>query len=158
MASQIFSIAFRSVVVYLFIVACTRLFGKTELSQLSLIDLVLILLISNSVQNAMVGSDSTLLGGIVAAGILFIVDYILKFLLDKFPKLSKTVQGEPILLIYKGEINKNNLNKAKMDTSDLAEALRQNGIINIKDVKLAILEVDGHVSIIPYGKEEQSGN
>lgn len=158
MASQIFSIAFRSVVVYLFIVACTRLFGKTELSQLSLIDLVLILLISNSVQNAMVGSDSTLLGGIVAAGVLFIVDYILKFLLDKFPKLSKTVQGEPILLIYKGEINKNNLNKAKMDTSDLAEALRQNGIINIKDVKLAILEVDGHVSIIPYGKEEQSGN
>jgi uncharacterized membrane protein YcaP (DUF421 family) len=158
MASQIFSIAFRSVVVYLFIVACTRLFGKTELSQLSLIDLVLILLISNSVQNAMVGSDSTLLGGIVAAGVLFIVDYFLKFLLDKFPKLSKTVQGEPILLIYKGEINKKNLDKAKMDTSDLAEALRQNGIINIKDVKLAILEVDGQVSVIPYSEEEQSGN
>ena len=124
--------------------------GGIILSQLSVVDLVLILLISNSVQNAMVGPDSTLLGGIVAAGVLFLTDYALKLLLDKFPKISRVVQGEPIVLIYNGEVNKINLNKAKMDMDELMEALRQHGIINVKDVKFAILEVDGEISVITY--------
>jgi len=98
----------------------------------------------------MVGPDSTLLGGIVAAGVLFLTDYALKLLLDKFPKISRVVQGEPIVLIYNGEVNKINLNKAKMDMDELMEALRQHGIINVKDVKFAILEVDGEISVITY--------
>jgi uncharacterized membrane protein YcaP (DUF421 family) len=130
-------------------VACTRLFGKRELSQLSVVDLVLILLISNSVQNAMVGPDSSLLGGIVAAGTLFVVDYVLKLILDRFPNLGRAVEGEPLVLVYNGKVNKANMNKAKLDMSELTEALRQHGIIKMDDVKLAILEVDGEISVIP---------
>ena len=93
-------IALSSSAVYLFIIVAIRLFGKKELAQLSIIDLVFILLISNAVQNAMVGSDSTLSGGLVAASTLFIINYLFKFLLYRFPKLGNYVQGNEMLLIY----------------------------------------------------------
>jgi uncharacterized membrane protein YcaP (DUF421 family) len=79
-------IAGSSVTVYLFIIIAIRLFGKKELAQLSIIDLVFILLISNAVQNAMVGSDSSLTGGLVAASALFIINYLFKYLMYRFPK------------------------------------------------------------------------
>src|SRR5690242_18773308 len=101
-----------SVAVYIFVIVAIRLFGKKELSQLSVIDLVFVLLISNSVQNAMVGSDSTLLGGLVAAASLFITNYIFKEILYRFPRFNKIVQGESILLIYNGVPNQKNIREA----------------------------------------------
>src|ERR1700733_12115870 len=86
----------RSVAVYLFIVVAIRIFGKKELAQLSVIDLVFILLISNAVQNAMVGADTTLRGGLVAAGALFITNFILKRLLYKNKKLNEFVEGKAV--------------------------------------------------------------
>ena len=79
-------IIFRCIIVYLFIVIAIRLFGKKEIAQLSVVDLVFILLISNSVQNAMVGPDSSLIGGLIAAGSLFIVNLILKYVSYKSKK------------------------------------------------------------------------
>jgi len=79
--------------VYLFIVIAIRLFGKKELAQLSVVDLVFILLISNAVQNAMVGPDSTLSGGLVAASTLFVLNYIFKSLQYRYPRFSKVIQG-----------------------------------------------------------------
>lgn len=101
----------RPVAVYLFIVLALRLFGKKELAQLSVIDLVFILLISNAVQNAMVGSDSSLVGGLIAAGILFLTNYVLKKLIYYFKPIDKLLQGEPTLLIYEGEIQEKQLKK-----------------------------------------------
>src|SRR6476620_381127 len=97
-----FSIALRAVAVYLFIILAIRLFGKKELAQLSVVDLVFILLISNSVQNAMVGPDTSLFGGMAAATGLFVINYILKWLLRRFPGFSAVVQGQEIMLIYQG--------------------------------------------------------
>src|SRR4051812_20623939 len=91
------AISLKSVAIYLFIILALRLFGKKELAQLSVFDLVFILLISNSVQNAMVGPDNTLLGGIAAASGLFIINYIFKYLLVAFPNFSNIVQGEEIM-------------------------------------------------------------
>ena len=93
-------IVLRSVAVYLFILLAIRLFGKKELAQLSVIDLVFILLISNAVQNAMVGSDTSLLGGLVAAFALFATNYIFKMILFKSRKGSEFIQGKAILLVY----------------------------------------------------------
>jgi hypothetical protein len=92
-----------SVTVYLFIVIAIRLFGKKELAQLSVIDLVFILLISNAVQNAMVGADSTLAGGLVAAASLFVVNYLFKLLLYKFPGFDRLIEGEAVLLVSEGD-------------------------------------------------------
>lgn len=140
-----------TVSVYLFIVIAIRLFGKTELSQLSVVDLVFILLISNSVQNAMVGPDSTLQGGLIAATALFAVNYLFKQALYRFPKLGKLVQGETMLLIYKGKLNKQNLVKARLTVGEIMEAIREHGVSSIEDVDLAVLEVDGNISVLSGG-------
>ncbi len=141
-------IVFSSVAVYLFIIVAIRLFGKKELAQLSIIDLTFILLISNSVQNAMVGSDSTLTGGLVAASSLFIVNYLFKFLLYSFPRLSTVVQGADLMLIYKGQLNTANMVKARITREEIVEAVREHGVSEIREVDLAVLETDGNISII----------
>ena len=134
--------------VYLFIVIAIRLFGKKELAQLSVVDLVFILLISNSVQNAMVGPDSTLSGGLVAASSLFIVNYILKYLQYRFPKFGKIVQGDATMLIYQGKMLKTHMKNVKISEDELMEAVREHGVATVKDVDLAIMEVDGSISVL----------
>lgn len=141
-------IVMSSIAVYLFIIIAIRLFGKKELAQLTIIDLTFILLISNSVQNAMVGSDSSLVGGLVAATSLFTVNYLFKFLLYRFPKFSNVVQGADILLVYKGQLNLPNLAKARITREEILEAVREHGVSEIREVDLAVLEIDGNISII----------
>jgi len=141
-------IALSSLAVYLFIIIAIRLFGKKELAQLSIIDLVFILLTSNSVQNAMVGSDSSLTGGLVAASTLFVVNYLLKYLMYRFPKLGNIIQGEEMILIYKGQLNLPNLIKSRITHEEILEAVREHGVSEIREVDLAVLEIDGNISII----------
>jgi len=141
-------IVLSSATVYLFIILAIRLFGKKELAQLSIIDLVFILLISNAVQNAMVGSDSSLTGGLVAATTLFVINYLFKFLLYRFPKLNTFVQGSDLLLIYKGQLNQQNMAKARITNEEIIEAVREHGVSEIREVDLAVLETDGNISII----------
>lgn len=115
--------------VYFFIIIAIRISGRKELAQLSVIDLAFILLISNAVQNAMVGPNTSLLGGLVAASTLFIVNFILKQLLYRYTNLSKLIQGQEIMLIYNGALNEKNLKRARMSVSE---------IIDIKDFKKAV--------------------
>lgn len=145
-----------SVIIYLFIIVAIRLFGKKELAQLSVIDLVFILLISNAVQNAMVLGDNSLIGGMVAAGTLFIVNYILKFLQYRFPQFSKAVQGEAIMLVYKGKVNEQHMWVAKITMNELLEAVREHGVSGIHEVDLAILEVDGNISVLSHDYKKKS--
>ncbi len=141
-------IILRSVVVYVVIVIGIRIFGKKELSQLSIIDLVFILLISNSVQNAMVGSDSTLQGGLIAAGSLFVVNFLLKQLLFRQKSISSFIQGDPVMLILHGNVIEKNLQREKITLEELEAVVREHGVETIDDVSLAILEVDGNISIL----------
>jgi uncharacterized membrane protein YcaP (DUF421 family) len=146
--TQYFELMLRAVAVYIFIIAAIRLFGKKELTQLSVIDLVFILLISNAVQNAMVGQDTSLQGGMVAAGALFVSNFILKKLIYRFEAIGKLIQGEPIMLIYNGLVQKKNLAKAGFTMQELEAAVREHGIEGIEKVDLAMLEVDGNISVL----------
>ena len=141
-------IIFSTLVIYLFIVVGIRLFGKTELAQLSIVDMVFILLISNAVQNAMVGPDATLTGGLVAATTLFIVNFIFKSLQNRFPGFNKMIEGKATMLIYKGKISDEGLKNAGITFDELMEAVREHGVAKVEDVDLAILEVDGNVSVL----------
>ncbi len=141
-------VVLRSVAVYLFILFAIRLFGKKELAQLSVIDLVFILLISNAVQNAMVGSDTSLLGGLVAALALFLTNFVFKKVLFKSKKISEFIQGKAILLIYEGHLLQENLESAEISIDEIEAAAREHGVEKIGEVKLAILEVDGNISIV----------
>jgi uncharacterized membrane protein YcaP (DUF421 family) len=143
-----FIIAGRSIAVYIFIILAIRLFGKKELAQLSVIDLVFILLISNSVQNAMVGADSTLQGGIAAALGLFICNYIFKFFIRRSKNFSTLIQGEKIILVHDGKVQKKGMEHAMMSTDELERAVREHGVTGIDKVDLAVLEVDGNISIL----------
>ena len=125
-----------------------RLFGKKELTQLSVVDLVFILLISNSLQAAMVGTNTTLVGGLVAAGSLFFANWVLKNLIYRSKKISETIQGNPIMLIYQGKIIHKHLEKAQISHNELEAAIREHGVKNIEAVDLAILEVDGNISVL----------
>jgi uncharacterized membrane protein YcaP (DUF421 family) len=133
-------------------VIALRIFGKKELSQLNTSDVILILLISNSVQNAMVGNDTTLLGGLSAALVLFIVNFVLKKLMYQFPKFSNFMQEKPEILIHDGKMDFKALSKLNITSDELIEAIREHGVEHFTDVKLAMLEIDGNISIISGNK------
>jgi uncharacterized membrane protein YcaP (DUF421 family) len=154
--NPIVEIILRTVAVYIFMILAIRVFGKKELAQLSVIDLVFILLISNSVQNAMVGPDTSLDGGLIAAGSLFLVNFTLKQLLYRSKKMSNLIQGETILLIYEGVANMENCKKAEITIEELEAAVREHGARDIQKVDLAILEVDGNISVISSDYQTRS--
>ena len=138
----------RSAAVYFFMVIALRVFGKKELSQLNTTDVILILLISNAVQNAMVGSDTSLLGGLTAALVLFAINYFLKKLMFKYKKFGDLMMQKPIILIHNGTIDFKTLSSLEISSGELEEAMREHGVEHFKDVKLAMLEIDGNISII----------
>lgn len=146
--SGLLIIALKSITIYVFIVAAIRIFGKKELAQLSVIDLVFILLISNSVQNAMVGNDNSLLGGIAAAMGLFIINYIFKWMLKRFPRFSEVVQGKAVMLVYRGKVLNENMDHAMLTKDELDAAVREHGVNSCSDVDLAVLEADGNISVL----------
>jgi uncharacterized membrane protein YcaP (DUF421 family) len=148
-------IILRSVVVYLIILGAFRLAGKRHISQLSLLDFALILLISNSVQNAMVGNDSSLLGGIVAALSLLGTNLILTRFIFRSKFSREFFVGEPKLLVRNGQFIKSTMDHEDLSEEDLLEAIREHGFESLKEVRTAILELDGSISIIPYPQPGQ---
>jgi len=141
-------IVLRTAAVYLFLLVGLRLLGRGEAAQLRTIDLVLLLVLANSLQNAMVGADTSLLGGIVAAATLLILARALHIVEMRFPRLRRGIEGEPILLARHGRILRSGLARANMTEDDLALAARRVGIGALTHVTLAILEADGEVSVI----------
>ena len=149
-------IAARSMLVYVFIIGAIGISGKKELSQLSIIDLVFIMLISNAVQNAMVGSWIDFKGGLVAAVALFILNHLFKIVFYKSKYVSSLIQGDPVMLIHKGEILTTHLKKEKISLAELETAAREHGENDLSKVDLAVLETDGSISIISKDYHHQT--
>lgn len=141
-------IIIRSISVYLFMVIALRIFGKKELSQLNTADIILILLISNSVQNAMVGNNTSLWGGIIAAAALFSINLVFKKVMLNFNFIKELVQDKPEILVHNGKIYFKTLAKLGISSDELQEAMREHGVEYYKDVKLAMFEIDGNISVI----------
>jgi uncharacterized membrane protein YcaP (DUF421 family) len=142
-------------VVYFFLITAIIFFGKKELSQLSIIDLVFILLISNSVQNAMVDGDiKSLEIGIISSLTLFLINFLMKLLVFKSSAINKLVEGEPVLLIYHGRLIEKNLVNQKITHDELDAAIREHGIEKTENVNLAMLENDGNISVVSFNDEQ----
>lgn len=141
-------IAIRSVCVYLFMIVALRIFGKKELSQLNTADIILILLISNSVQNAMVGSDSSLLGGLTAALALFLINLIFKRVMTQSYFVRNLIADKPEILIHNGKTYYKTLARLGITSEEMEQALREHGVEHQNEVKLAMFEIDGNISII----------
>ena len=155
MVNTLLNIALRSAVVFAVILVGLRLLGKRHVAQLSIVDLVLILLISNAVQNAMVGDDTSLLGGIVAAVTLLIVSYVFTIILVRSRGAEKLFEGTPTLLVHDGKVIAKHLEQENITEEELKRVIREHGIENVAEVKTAVMESDGTISVIPKIGEDK---
>jgi uncharacterized membrane protein YcaP (DUF421 family) len=147
---MIVEIVLRTMVIYAVVLIGVRLSGKREVGQMTPFDLTLLLLISNSVQNAMTGPDNSLLGGIAAAFTLLILNYVVAELSGGNRRFRKLVQGQPSLLIHDGQVIAAHMAKEHVSMDELERALREHGINSYHDVALGVLEVDGSISCLKY--------
>ena len=143
-------IALRTGVIYLLVLIGVRLSGKREVGQMTPFDLTLLLLLSNSVQNAMTGPDTSLAGGAVAAATLLIMNYGVAGLSGRNRKLRRLIEGQPSLLVHDGKVIEPHMARERVSMDELNRALREHGISSCDQVALAVLEVDGSISCLKY--------
>lgn len=146
--TTLFEIAFRTTVVYFVLLGAIRLTGQRQLGQIAPFDFVLLLIIANAVQNAMVGPDTSLVGGLVAAGVLIGWHQVIDRLRRSSRRLGHLLAAEGIMLINRGEVLPGHLRRAGLTREELLSALREHGVGTIDDVRLAVLEPDGMISVI----------
>ncbi len=151
--SAAWNIALRTAVVYLVVLVGLRLAGKREIGQLTVFDLVVLLLIANAVQNAMVGPDTSLTGGVLAAVVLLILNAVVARLRLRWPRLRRIIEGSPTLLVLHGEVLIDHLRREGLDQDTLEAALREHGVAKVRDVEMAVLEIDGSISVVPVSAE-----
>lgn len=151
-------IVLRTGVIYLLVLIGVRLSGKREVGQMTPFDLTLLLLLSNSVQNAMTGPDTSLLGGIIAAATLLILNYLVADVSGGSRRIRRLIEGQPTLLIHDGKIVDAHMAKEHVSLDELHRALREHGINACDQVALAVLEVDGSISCLKYDEIKPDAN
>ena len=156
LGSSLGEVAIRTAIVYVFLVVALRLGGKRDVGQMSILDLVVLLVIADAVQNAMVGENTSLLGGLVAASVLVLLDRGLRLVERRSRRARRAFEGEPRMLIRDGVVLQGALRSEDISSDELAAALREHGVLSPAEVRLAVLEVDGSISVIPrvHGREE----
>jgi uncharacterized membrane protein YcaP (DUF421 family) len=152
LGTPLWQIIVRTVLVYTAVFVGLRVMGKRQLGQMTLLDLVVIILIANAVQNAMVGPDTSLQGGVVAAFVLLAINFVLTRLQVVDPKVERLLEGTPTMLVNDGAYLDANLRKEGLDRAELDSALREHGVSEVKAVQVAYLEPDGSISIVPKGQ------
>ena len=138
----------RSAAVYVFLLVAFRLCGKRQLGQLSAFDLVVLLLISNVVQNAVIGNDNSLGGGLIGATTILLLNAVVAYLTFRFKRVDRVVEHSPTVLVRHGRIIRANLRRERLGPRDLRAALRHHGVVSLRDIRYAFLEEDGHVSVV----------
>jgi len=146
---------FRSVVIYLFILIAFRFTGKRQVGQLTPFDLVLLLIISNVVQNAVIGNDNSLGGGILGAVTILAVNWGVVELSFRFKSFRRVMESTPTVLIHNGKILNEGLRRERLTLEDLQAAIRKNGLIDAEQVRFAVLEDSGQISVIPKTVSEK---
>jgi uncharacterized membrane protein YcaP (DUF421 family) len=141
-------VVLRTAIVYLFLVVVFRISGKREVGQMSVLELVVVLVISDAVQNSMVGENQSVWGGLIAVLTLIGLDLGLKWLTRRSRRLRSTIEGEPRLLVRDGRLLQKALREEKIEVDEVYAALREHGILRVEDVRLAVLETDGSISVI----------
>jgi len=138
----------RGAVVYVFLIVLLRLTGKRQVGQLAPFDLVLLLVLSNAVQNSMNGGDNSLEGGLISATVLVLLNYLVGLATFKSRKLEALIEGRPQVLIHDGKLFEDVMAASQLTHHELNAALRQSGCTCVEEVRSAILENNGAISVI----------
>jgi uncharacterized membrane protein YcaP (DUF421 family) len=153
--SDLPGVAARTAIVYIVVVIALRLFGKRAAGQLSTLNLVVLLIVANAVQNAMVGENTSLIGGLLAAAVILALDLALNRLADRWKALREWLDGVPSLLVENGVVDATALRKEGVSDRELATALRQNGLLSPAEARAVYLEPNGAFSVIPFRDEDR---
>ena len=140
----------RGAVVYVFLILILRLTGKRQIGQMSPFDLVLLLVLSNAVQNSMNGGDNSITAGMILALTLVTLNWFTGFLTYQSKIAERLIEGSPQLLLHNGKIHEKSLADAQLTREELMSSLRAEGYRDVSSIRAAILENDGSVSVIPY--------
>jgi uncharacterized membrane protein YcaP (DUF421 family) len=149
LGSGLVEIALRTAIIYVVVIVLLRLSGKRGVGQMSIVDLVLVLIIANGVQNAMVGQNTSIYGGIVAAGTLVALDSVIRRLADRSRRFERLLDGEPVLLARDGEVFRGAMRKQGISYDELMAGVRSQGLEDVRDTRLVFLETNGHITVVP---------
>ncbi len=142
----------RPVFVYAFLVIGMRLAGKRQLAQLNPFDLIVLLTLSNTVQNAIIGNDNSVTGGLVGAATLLAVNYVVVRFLYGHQRLDRLIEGKPIMLIHDGKVDRTRLHQQLITHIELEAAARRQGFCSLNEVDKAILDPGGTISFAGAGQ------
>lgn len=148
-AIPIWEFVLRGAVVYIFLLVLLRLTGKRQIGQLATFDLVLLLVLSNAVQNSMIGGDSSLVGGLVSAFTLVGLNFLVGLATSRSKRIEAFIEGRPEVLVHNGRLYPDVLMHAQLTRHELEIAMRAAGCDSIEDVHVAILENNGLISVLP---------
>ncbi len=148
-AVPVWELVVRAVVVYAFLLLLLRITGKRQVGQLAPFDLVLLLVLSNAVQNSMNAGDNSLVGGLISAATLVLANWLIGYATYRNKKLEAVIEGHPLVLIHHGQLFEKAMSRAQLTHHELNAALRQAGVSCPQDVLSAILENNGAISVIP---------
>jgi uncharacterized membrane protein YcaP (DUF421 family) len=159
LAIPVWELVLRSAIVYAFLIGLLRLTGKRQIGQLAPFDLVLLLVLSNAVQNSMNGGDNSLVGGLVSAATLVALNYAIGYATFRSKRLEGLIEGRPQVIVHNGRIFEDVMRHAKLTHHELTAALRRAGCSSTEDVQAAVLENNGSISVITRsGRSGSSGD
>jgi uncharacterized membrane protein YcaP (DUF421 family) len=145
----------RAFIIYIFLLIVIRFSGRRTLGEMSNFDFVLLLIISEAAQNGLTGEDYSIVNSIIIIAVLIFLDICFSLLKEKWPLIGKVIDGVPTILIYDGQIQKDNLKHSRTDVEEVLDAARASrSIERLEEIKYAILEKNGSISIIPFEKEK----
>jgi len=146
-------IAAKTLIIFLFLIGGLRLLGKRELGQMNIFDLILIIVLGNAVQNAMMGTDNSLVGGLIAATTLLVVNRLFNLVIKRSKRAERLMVGEPTLILNDGVLMQERMRKEGVTHDQLMTALREHGLTELGEARMCVLEVDGSISVVPVGTE-----
>jgi uncharacterized membrane protein YcaP (DUF421 family) len=153
--TTLLEIAGRVALMYIALLAMLRVTGRRELAELSPMELLTMLLLSETVSPALTGGDTSIVGGLVAAGTLMALTVGSRVLVFRSKVARRVIEGTPVVLISHGRVHEDVLRAERITDSELRESLHQNGLLTVKDVAYAFIEADGEITIIKKRPEEQ---
>lgn len=151
------AVAFHTLVIYLFLIAGLRLMGRRQMGQLTIIDLMIIILLGSAVETAMVAGNTSLAAGLVSAGTLLLANRLITAIACRSRRLRHLVSGGPVLLVHNGQLVEPHLRRAGLCPADVLEAIRERGCGGVDEVKYAVLEADGSINVVPMMARSHQG-
>ena len=143
----------RGLVMYVLVTVLMRMSGKRAMGQFTPFDMILLILIGNTVQNGINGGDNSLTGAALMATTLIALNYTVAFVTSRSRRAERLVEGEPVVLARDGKVFDHVLRRELVSQSDFREALRMNSIEDVAEVELALLETNGHISVVPRKRD-----